>query len=84
MLPQNLRNMFLQSSGVDEFFGAGAVPVNESTAVTSSAVWSAVNLLASQVAQLPLHVSGNDLFHLARDIDALDATPGEECLPSPA
>ncbi|MFW5827751.1 MAG: phage portal protein [Alkalispirochaeta sp.] len=56
MLPKNLRMPFLQSSGADEFFGAGAVPVNEATAVTSSAVWSAVNLLASQVAQLPLHV----------------------------
>jgi HK97 family phage portal protein len=56
LLPKQMRSLFLQTSGADEFFGTGAVPVNEATAVTSSAVWSAVNLLASQVAQLPLHV----------------------------
>lgn len=56
LLPEKTRSLFLQMSGAEEFFGAGAVPVNEATAVTSSAVWSAVNLLASQVAQLPLHV----------------------------
>lgn len=56
LLPKQMRSIFLQSSGAEEFFRSGAAPVNESTAVTSSAVWSAVNLLASQVAQLPLHI----------------------------
>lgn len=55
LMPKDKRAIYLQSGSAEEFLGRPS-GVSESTAVTSSAVWSAVNLLASQVAQLPLHV----------------------------
>lgn len=56
-MPKDKRKLYLQSSTPEEFFGSrDDAPVNEYTAVTATAVWSAVRLLAEQVGQLPIHI----------------------------